>query len=479
MSSSTEPTTPTPTTVFQDTSVTSLYFRWSTVADIEPAAKRVAAVFGVVPEVRDIMAMRARRLMSGRNPSCGPTEVLLAIDPVREKEGNDDYVVSTLFFLKMEMEVEGCRFSVFQPELVSSDPLYRKQGIIRNLFQIAHKRCDEEGIFVQRIMGIPHFYRRFGYEYATPLLASRAMLGKHIPALKEDEDEPYILRPSIPDDIPIISRLHSHGNRRSLLCTYLSPKNLDFFVSEPLYPINPTAGTQSKSTYLYHTLTDALTEDPVGLVVLWSERWSENVRVMAVEVDEKKVSLIGALPSLLRGVKAAAETCTKMKADLSDEVQGLTWTLGEQHPIYEALGEHKLDPPGKSDAWYMRVSDHVAFLRTIAPVLEARLAGSEVCKNWTGKLLINLYTKALKVEFDGGKFVAAEYTEINWTSRDERERLADMHVPELVFVKLLFGVRSLDQLTDMFTDVDVNSDLKVVVETLFPRKSSTAIPVTL
>lgn len=326
-------------------------------------------------------------------------------------------------------------------------------------------------------MGISHFYRRFGYEYATPLFASRGMLGKHIPALKEGEDEPYILRPSIPDDIPIISRLHSHGNRRSLLYTHLSPKFLDFFVSEPLHPLDSIADTQSKATYLYHTLIDGLLENPVGLVVLWSERWSENARVIAVEVDEEKVSLLGALPSLLRGIKVATETCTRIKADLSEEVQGLEWVLGEQHPIYKALGEHKLNPPDKSDAWYMRVSNHVAFLRTIAPVLEARLAGSEVCKNWTGRLLINLYTKALRVEFDSGKFITAEYTEVNWTSMDDKERSADMHIPELVFIKLLFGVRSLDQLTDMFTDIEVRSDLKVVVETLFPRKPSNAVPV--
>ncbi len=58
---------------------------------------------------------------------------------------------------------------------------------------------------VRAITGIPYYYRLFGYEMAMTLGGSRKGIAP-TSALKEDETEPYLIRPANPDDLPWIAR---------------------------------------------------------------------------------------------------------------------------------------------------------------------------------------------------------------------------------------------------------------------------------
>jgi hypothetical protein len=65
--------------------------------------------------------------------------------------------------------------------------------------------------------GIPYYYRLFGYEMAMNLGGGRAGFASHVPKLKEDEKEPYHLRPAETRDLDFIADTYRYGCQRSLV----------------------------------------------------------------------------------------------------------------------------------------------------------------------------------------------------------------------------------------------------------------------
>nr|BFE78207.1 hypothetical protein GCM10020093_008080 [Planobispora longispora] len=87
-----------------------------------------------------------------------------------------DRVVSTATLLDEEVRVGGVRLPAGQVELVATDREYEGRGLVRALMRWAHERSAARGHVIQAMIGIPYFYRLFGYEYAVdipPALAVR------------------------------------------------------------------------------------------------------------------------------------------------------------------------------------------------------------------------------------------------------------------------------------------------------------------
>src|SRR5258708_18518938 len=92
-------------------------------------------------------------------------------------------------------------------EVGGSRPEYRRQGLIRAIFELVHARSAQRGDLVQGITGIAYYYRQFGYEYAAPLDEGLTVYFPAIPALKPGVAEPYRLREATLDDLPLLRRL--------------------------------------------------------------------------------------------------------------------------------------------------------------------------------------------------------------------------------------------------------------------------------
>ena len=81
-------------------------------------------------------------------------------------------VVSTLTLLDEELRlaVPGTDAVLALPagqvELVATDPQYEGRGLVRALMAWGHERSARRGHVVQVMVGIPYFYRLFGYSYA-------------------------------------------------------------------------------------------------------------------------------------------------------------------------------------------------------------------------------------------------------------------------------------------------------------------------
>jgi predicted N-acetyltransferase YhbS len=80
-----------------------------------------------------------------------------------------DRVVSTLALLDEVVHLDGVAVPTGQVELVATAPDHEGRGLVRALMAWAHERSLALGHLLQVMIGIPYFYRQFGYEYAIPM----------------------------------------------------------------------------------------------------------------------------------------------------------------------------------------------------------------------------------------------------------------------------------------------------------------------
>lgn len=128
-----------------------------------------------------------------------------------------DRVVSTATMLDECFELEGIRIPVGQVELVATDPAYEGRGLVRALMGWAHDRSSARGHLAQVMIGIPFFYRQFGYSYAIPMRRWRPLA--HVPAAPAD----LVVRRATRDDIAAMHALQATAQEQVALRLPHSP----------------------------------------------------------------------------------------------------------------------------------------------------------------------------------------------------------------------------------------------------------------
>ncbi|GAC1349585.1 MAG: hypothetical protein NVSMB27_24100 [Ktedonobacteraceae bacterium] len=430
--------------------------RWSTPEDTENIAQLCGLVFRDKEDepINIRMMDNVRRQMSGNYPLMGPGDYAVIEDT--GKEGNP--LVACTCLWRQEWEYEGIAFGVGQPEFVATHPDYRNRGLIRALFDMLHARSEAEGRLVQGITGIPYFYRQFGYEYALELEGRRVTYLSLIPRTQASTPEPYALRTATTEDIPLLMELYNRQRSTSMVWSVASERYWHYHIEEVKDPL--VVGKQMSVRMIVDD-TGAVQ----GYVMLAIKRWGSNLAVYAMNVAAG-VSWHAVVPPLLRALQAYGLQIPAVGPDVPP-LNAINFWLGSAHPIYEVLGEALApfyEPPY---AWYVRVPDVSAFLRHITPVLERRIASSAAAA-YTGELTLDFYRGGLHMVFDKGHITHIE----PWRAPAYGNN-ADASCPALVFLQLLFGYRSLDELRYAYPDVRVeNSRAEALLNALFPKKFS-------
>ncbi|MGH2557446.1 MAG: GNAT family N-acetyltransferase [Thermomicrobiales bacterium] len=386
-------------------------------------------------------------LMSGEHPDCKPGDFMLV------EETTSGKIVSSLGLISQTWTYDGIPFRVGQPDIVSTDPAYRRRGLVRAQMNEVHRWSAARGELVQGITGIPWYYRQFGYEMALSLDASRAGSRHHVPRLHEGASEPYSFRPATTDDLPFILEMYRRATSRSLVASLRddalwrydlearSEKNgmrREFRVIE-------TAGPAGK---------------PVDLVIHWRRLWGSELGVSLYELTAG-VPFLAATPSVLRYLDATGDAYAIRDGE---DFGAIAFSLGEQHPVYETIPD-RLPQVGTPYAWFVRVPALPAFVRHIAPALEKRLAASAQA-GYTGDLKVSFYHTGLHFSFQDGR-VSLD----GWTPAEVEE--GDAAFPDHTFLQLLFGYRSLAELRHAFPDCAATTEhARALLPILFPKRDS-------
>jgi predicted N-acetyltransferase YhbS len=116
-----------------------------------------------------------------------------------------DRVVCTATLLDEEVRIGDVRLPTGQVELVASDRAYEGRGLVRALMRWAHDRSAARGHVIGLMVGIPYFYRLFGYEYAIDVPQTLTM--------RATPPGEGTLRAATPADIPAMTALHEAAQR--------------------------------------------------------------------------------------------------------------------------------------------------------------------------------------------------------------------------------------------------------------------------
>ncbi|UCG22640.1 MAG: GNAT family N-acetyltransferase [Chloroflexota bacterium] len=427
-----------------------LVLRWATAADAEELAEFNFRMHndnpGGVPEVW--LKEWTRELMSGSHPTTDAGDFTVVVD-----RNAEDRIVSTAVLISQLWRYAGQPFGCGCPELIGTDPDYRLRGLVDAQMDLIHARSAERGQLVQAITGIPWFYRQFGYEMAMELSGGRRLELASIPALASGQQERFRLRRAKVDDIPDLARLYEIECSRSLVSCQ---RDVGIWRHEI------ARGDSGNARRLFTIVRQD--GSMAGYVNLAGGGRLDIVRELVVSRD-------------IAMREVALFVGRWLKARLRDEagnspasISGIYLRLGTDHLAYEAL-KRELGRTIRPYAWYVRVPDLATFLMRIRPALEARLSESAMA-GYSGALRLNFYRSQLALTFDGGRLVDVD------AYRPAQFFDGDAFFPDLSFLQLLFGYRSLEEIGHIRPDCFPERDeAAVLLAALFPKQPSQVVHV--
>jgi GNAT superfamily N-acetyltransferase len=428
-----------------------LIMRWATPADTEELAGFNLAMHSDNPEEpEEFLVHWTRDLMRGDHPTTKADDFTVVVDT--NKGGK---IVSSSNLISQTWVYEDIPFPVGRPELVATHPDYRQRGLVREQMAAIHAKSASRGEMVTAIAGIPWYYRQFGYEMGLNLGGSRQLFWARPGNDKKAASEPYRLRQATIEDIPLILELYRRHLGQSLIWRWRDEDLLRYEMT----------GSHPDSIW---TVKPQIVETTGGEAVAYVNvsPWGTGFHLSELGVSRgHSWRAIGLF--LVRHLKQEAD---KLNETREKKITNISFSLGESHPIYEALGDD-LEKQIRPYAWYVRVPDIPAFLRMIAPALERRLAGS-VLAGHSGTTRINLYRQRFTLVWDHGHLV-----EVGDNYEYDRLEEGDAVFPDLTFLQLLFGFRSWDELYQSFTDCYTReNETTVLMCILFPKRPSLVMP---
>ena len=381
-----------------------------------------------------------RGLMSGHHPT------VKAIDFTLVEDTRTNKIVSSMCLISQTWAYSRIPFKLGRPEVVVTEPEYRRRGLVRKQFEVIHALSASRGELMQGITGIPWYYRQFGYETAMNLGGGRGVAGVHLPKLKDGDSETYRLRPAVDDDHAFIRELYDHASQRQPFVALRSE-------TEWNYEFN--GRSENDFAHLKWLIIETAARERLGYVQYYP--WIEDNALYIVQMELKSgVGYLNLMPSVLHGLWKISQTTPAWG---NQELKTLMLELGRTHPAYPALLGNKIhghEPYGL----YIRVPDLVAFLRHIQPALEKNLVGT-VAEGYNGELKLNYYRSGIQLKFNDGKITDIS----NWVPDSVED--GDAQFPDLTFLQLLCGRHRFNELKTNFADCDGNDEAGVLLDCLF------------
>jgi len=429
-----------------------LVLRWATTDDVQNLADFNFKQLNDPPNGEPALWLKdwTFELLNGQHPTTGRDDYTVVID-----ENQNGAIVSAAVTISQTWSYDGIPFGVGRPELIATEPKWRKRGLVKAQMEVLHKRSQSKSELVQAIAGIPWFYRQFGYEMALEHWGSRRIPFSKIPAIEDGKEERYELRPAGPEDQGVLSKLYDIHCKTDLISCLRDGAIWKYELDS-----EAKKGGNRRNLFLVETKDS----EPIGYAEIPALSRSALVHELAIfpGYPLREVALFVA-----RVLKREQEKKTGKAAGKVSEV---TFSFGSSHPVYLALNP-ELSQLRRPYAWYLRVADMAGFLRHIGATLEARM-GKSPFAGYSGQLKFNFYTKQLLLSFLNGKLTSvAPYLPEHFFD-------GDAFFPGNIFLQLLFGFRSLEELKAAFPDCSTKGpESALILESLFPRQHSQVVPI--
>lgn len=374
---------------------------------------------------------------------------------------------STTTYLTQTLSYDGVEFEIGRPEIVGTHDEYRNRGLIRKQFDVMHRWALERGHHVQIILGIPSYYRQFGYEYALHAEGGRQTSIHTFPRWGDKEDRKFRLREPTVDDVSFITKILNESAKRSLV----SPVFREDEVRYMTFDRTERSAVCHRTAILCNSAGDVFGE-PIGVMMYAMVTPIDLGCILRLEMSEPRYWR-EALPSALREFVELADKASKEDPDPERSIKSVRLDMQPDHPAFifddGALGQ----PPERQYGWYVRVPDIAAFLQKISPALEKRLEGS-LHAGRTGDLVLRLDRDTVNIAFEDGRITdVVAHSAAHRNAVSSGWRTATARFPGMSFLPVLLGMRSVGETLLAHTDANVGSRSdRHLIETLFPKRSS-------
>lgn len=355
---------------------------------------------------------------------------------------NNDEVVSWVNLNRKVCVFENIKIPYGSVDFVGSHKDYRNRGLVRHLFLSLEERALEHNLAFIVILGIPYFYKTFGYEYGVKL-EGYLHFSEETPIIvpeKKNKSLEFTIQ-KVEDNSAFKSYLQIRAKRNQHLNLYqeIHPSSFAFYNTPHLADCD-----EARDFYLVKNKDDLI----VGNFYLM-------VRFGFLSVRELYVEDIEAISSILN---LALEHSRKYKIPIE------ILKPAQQHVL---LSLEKLigSPFSNGYAWYVKIPSIQSYLQQITPILEKRLIASPH-KNYTGNLTINYYRGGLRLNFIEGKL--SSINEQSISELQDSNRIFDLQIPPNNLIQLLMGMKSIDSLKSESYDISFEENRKSLLNILFP-----------
>ncbi len=265
----------------------------------------------------------------------------------------DGEVAATATLLDEEVRVGSITLPAGQIELVAAAVPYEHRGYVRALIDWCHEKSAARGHLVNVMIGIPNFYRQFGYHYSIPMHPWAESLGP------PDDAPSLTARIATAADLPSLQRMQDEAQETYDVAMRHQPECWQWLLEQP----------QSHQW---------LVEDgdrAVGLArIATGDDWADVGELTAVSPEAAR-----ALIALAHSLAGSDGT---VRVNHRPHVRGLSELLGDQERL---------------QWYYVRIPDPLVLLNALAPELLQRLhvAGRE-----PGEALLSFYRSHLRMAWD-------------------------------------------------------------------------------
>jgi hypothetical protein len=425
-----------------------LVLRRATVADTEAVVAFNRAVHADPPDYapEEHAAAWTRELMDGSHPSMRAEDFTIVEDV---KTGR---LASSLCLVSHRVRYGSVELCCGQPELVGTRPEYRRRGLIAAQFDEIHRWAEARSQDLQVIDGIPWYYRQFGYEMALESGQGRVV---HAPDLDAGPAREGVrVRCATEDDAGFLAAVQALGSQRHRLACVRD---------EAFWRFELSGRGSGSMRFREYKIVESEAGEPLAGLVHYPILIAGQLPVNMCELREGAgAAWPTLLPALFAELRQAGESFAERDGG---RFGGVRLQLGSEHPLYKPIGSRaaRRQP---SYAWYVRIPDLAGFVRKVAPALEAHLAASESA-GYSGRVDLSLYRSGLRLQLESGRITGVE------TWQPSTDRPGHVALPDLTFLQLLLGFRSLPALRDFLPDCLVrNETVGAVVEGLFPPQAS-------
>lgn len=347
-------------------------------------------------------------------------------------------IVSSLCLIPRTWRYAGVALRAGEQGIVGTLEAYRGRGLVRALNARFREMLDEGGYDLSPIQGIPYFYRQFGYEYALPLEGGWTLPLHEIPSELPPAAQGYTFRPAAPSDLPDLVRLYDEA-----------------MTALDLYEVRDEGAWR----FLLECRENTQAGGEVWLIL------DSAGRTAGYWVIEKYGFGGGLTVNEASRLShpAAMAVLGKLLALAQDRQQpAIRLSCSDTCPLVTAAKAYGSRADGRY-AWQIMLPDAARFLRTIGPVLEARLAASSLA-GLSDRVRIDLYLEQVELRFEEGRLCG-----VDRLPAEPFPGKARIHIPPTLLAPLALGWRSHEELHAAFPDVGVWGQARLLVDVLFPK----------